>query len=74
MCLGVPALVLSIEGAEAEVMLGEVKYRANLGLLEGVVPGDYIILHAGFAIARLDPGEAQETIRLIRDIAETEEQ
>lgn len=68
MCLGVPAKVLSIDGAIATVAIGEITYQANIGLLEEVQPGDFIILHAGFGIEIMDASEAEETIRLIEEI------
>lgn len=68
MCLGIPAKVISINGQEAIVSIGEVRYAASLKLLEDVSPGDYIILHAGFAIEKVDPEEAAETIRLFKQI------
>jgi len=73
MCLGVPAKVISIEKTMATVRLGGVEYKASLQLLEDVKVGDFILLHAGFAIEKVDPAEAEETMKLIRDIArETE--
>lgn len=68
MCLGVPARVISVNEGMASVMIGEITYSANVALLENVRPGDFIILHAGFGIERIDPEEAGETIRLIREI------
>jgi len=68
MCLGVPAKVISVEGEMASVVIGEIEYQANIALLENVIPGDFIILHAGFGIEKVDPAEAEETMRLIRDI------
>jgi hydrogenase expression/formation protein HypC len=68
MCLGIPAKVLSVDGHEAVVSIGNVRYTASLKLMEDVAPGDYIILHAGFAIEKVDPGEAAETIRLFKQI------
>ena len=68
MCLGVPARIISIEGEMATVSVGGVEYSASLGLLPEAVMGDYVIIHAGFAIEKVDPGEALETIRLIREI------
>lgn len=68
MCLGVPAKVLSVNGDTALVRIGEVEYQASLALLENVSAGDYVILHAGFAIERVDEEEAKETERLFREI------
>ena len=68
MCLGVPARVLHIDDTEAIVAIGDVEYKASLLLMNDVKVGDYIILHAGFAIEKVDPEEADETIRLFLEI------
>ena len=68
MCLGVPARVIRVDNDQALVTIGEIEYQANIGLLEEVRPGDFILLHAGFGIEKVDPEEAEETIRLIREI------
>ncbi len=68
MCLGVPARVIRVDNDQALVAIGEIEYQANIGLLEEVRPGDFILLHAGFGIEKVDPEEAEETIRLIREI------
>ena len=68
MCLGVPARVIRVEGNEALVAIGNVEYRASLLLLDDIKAGDYIILHAGFAIEKVDPAEAEETIKLFLEI------
>jgi hydrogenase expression/formation protein HypC len=68
MCLGIPAKVLSVDGQEAVVSIGDIRYTASLKLLENISPGDYIILHAGFAIEKVDPEEAAATIRLFKQI------
>jgi len=54
--------VLQVEGEEGLVEMGGVRRKVSLLLLEGVQAGDYVIVHAGFAISRLDPEEAQETL------------
>ncbi len=72
MCLGIPAKVIEIE----ESNLGKADYlgtRVNLSLLENIQVGDWVIIHAGFAIARLDEGEAEETLSLLREIAKAEQ-
>jgi len=74
MCLGVPARVIHIEGSEATVILGSVKYKASLLLLNDVNLGDYILLHAGFAIEKIDCLEAEETIRLFNEISNLEKE
>ncbi|MFH1160731.1 MAG: HypC/HybG/HupF family hydrogenase formation chaperone [bacterium] len=57
-----------MDNGQALVAIGEIEYQANIGLLEEVSPGDFILLHAGFGIGKVDPEEAAETIRLIREI------
>jgi hydrogenase expression/formation protein HypC len=70
MCLSVPALVLRIEGDMAEVSVGGAVFRAGLQMVENVVAGDYILLHAGFAIQKLDEREALETLELLKELNE----
>lgn len=72
MCLAIPARVLSIDGAMAKVEVGGVTKAASLHLLEDVAPGDYVILHAGFALSRLNEDEARETLRLLERMGRLE--
>ena len=71
MCLAIPALVLSTEGTTARVAIEDVEYSASLLLLDNVSPGDNIMLHAGFAIEKVDPAEAAETLRLLNEMGNT---
>ena len=50
--------------------MGGVQYQTNLSLVEDAQVGDYVIVHAGFAIQKLDEQEAQETLALFREMAE----
>ena len=68
MCLAVPATVLSIDGQKGTVELSGVRYQANLTLLEDVRVGDIVLLHAGFAIQKLDPEAAAETLALFEEL------
>ena len=68
MCLAIPAKVLSIDGAMATVEVGGITKTASLHLLDNVDPGDYVIIHAGFALSRLKEDEAQETLRLLEQM------
>ena len=69
MCLAVPLKVVAVEGNEASVDLGGVRSRARLDLLgEEVKPGDYVLVHTGFAIRRLDPADAEETLKLFDEL------
>lgn len=73
MCLAVPAEIVSIENgvATCKVEGSPTTINASLMLLDGKVqPGDYLIIHAGFALRKLDPEEARETIRLLMEVAE----
>lgn len=69
MCLAIPAKVISVEGSTALVTIEDVEYRASLLLLDDVHPGDFIMLHAGFAIQKVDEEEAAETLRLLYEVA-----
>lgn len=68
MCLAVPALIKAIHNDTATVEISGVEYEANLMLTPQAKIGDYVILHAGFAIQILDPTAAQETINLFKEI------
>ena len=68
MCLAIPAKVIGVEGKTATVTIEDVEYTASLLLLDDVKPGDFIMLHAGFAIEKVDPLEAAETLRLLLDM------
>jgi len=68
MCLAIPARVTSINGSMATVDLGGVSRQASLLLLPEVKVGDYVLIHAGFAIQTIDEAEAQETLRLFAEI------
>ena len=69
MCLAVPVRVLQIDGLKASVELGGLVRQASIMLVPDTHVGDYVLLHAGFAIQTLDEKEAEETIRLFADIA-----
>jgi hydrogenase expression/formation protein HypC len=69
MCLGIPAKVIEIgKDNTGKVEYLGTKIRANFNLVDGVKIGDYVILHAGFAISKLDEKEAEETIFLLREL------
>ena len=68
MCLAIPAKVISVEGKSARVTIEDVEYTASLLLLDDVKPGDFIMLHDGFAIEKVDPLEAAETLQLLLDM------
>lgn len=69
MCLGVPMQVLEIHDDMVLAETDGVQREASLMMLgEPVSVGDYVIVHAGFAISRIDPAEAEETLRIMREI------
>ena len=68
MCLAIPMKVVSIDGDECFVEAGGLKRKANLALIKDVKPGDYILLHAGFAIEKLKPEEARKTLKILREL------
>ena len=67
MCLAVPAEIKSVEGTTAEVDFGGVVRSVNLSLVSAKV-GDYVIVHAGYAIEVLDREEAEKTLELFREL------
>ena len=68
MCLAIPALVKSIHDHEAEVEIGDISYRASIWLTPEARVGDYVLLHTGYAISVIDESEAQETLRILREM------
>ncbi len=70
MCLGIPSRIISIAGPNATVDVAGTKRLVSLRLIEGVKAGDYVIVHAGFAIERINEKNAIETLRLVADIAD----
>ncbi len=73
MCLGVPAQVMERAGDTAVVELGGVRREVSLMLLDDVSVGEWVIVHAGFAIERLSEEEAEQTLSLLREIADATE-
>lgn len=72
MCLAVPALVKEVrDDATAVVDLGGVRQRVSTALLEAVSPGDYLIIHVGCALSKLDPDEARETLELLASLGQS---
>ncbi len=71
MCLAVPAKVESIEGNEAKLNLSGNIMKASLDLLTDVKVGDYVLLHAGYAIQKIDEVEARSTLELMKELGLT---
>ncbi len=69
MCLAIPARIAQILDNDAAVVdLGGVRKEISLALLDGVEVGDYVIVHVGYALNRLDPEEAEKTLKLFAEI------
>lgn len=67
-----PAKILSVDGTEAEVDFGGAIRKANLSMVDAKV-GEYVIIHAGFAIQKVDEDEARETLKLWSEFLEQSE-
>ncbi|MBI5643424.1 MAG: HypC/HybG/HupF family hydrogenase formation chaperone [Deltaproteobacteria bacterium] len=70
MCLGIPGRIITIKGSHATVDVAGTKKDASIKLLPGSKAGDYVIIHAGFAIEKVDEEKARETLNLIDEIIE----
>ncbi len=68
MCLSIPARIVKIEGTTADVSVGGALFKAGLQLLDDVSEGDYVLLHAGFAIQKISDKEAQETLDILNEM------
>ena len=79
MCLGVPGKVISIEaGADSLTLMGKVSFggilkEVCLAYVPEVEVGDYVVVHAGFALNQLDEGEAMEVFELLQQMGEVAE-
>jgi len=69
MCLGIPVpIVKLIDQCYAEVKIGAVSKKINVSMVEGAAVGDFVILHAGFAISIISPEEAEKTYKMLESI------
>jgi hydrogenase expression/formation protein HypC len=73
MCLSIPAKIISVEGLTAKASVGGAIVNTSLHLVDDVKPGDYVLIHTGFALQKISEEEALETIRLIREIESGED-
>lgn len=70
MCLAIPMQIESVNGDMAIVGAAGTRREASIALLDKVGVGDYVLVHAGFAIRVIDQSEAEETARLLNELAE----
>lgn len=73
MCVAIPMKLIEINGTDGVVEEAGVKRQVGLALLENPQLGQYVLVHAGYAIETLDPEEAEETLRLLRQIGAIDE-
>lgn len=72
MCLAIPARVVELVGADQAIVdLGGVRKMISLALVDTVTVGDYVIVHVGYALSKLDPEEAAATLALFGELAST---
>jgi hydrogenase expression/formation protein HypC len=69
MCLALPARIIEIHDDDsATVTLGGVRKQVSLALVENAEVGDYVIVHVGYALSKLDPDEAERTLALLTSL------
>ncbi|MEW6358351.1 MAG: HypC/HybG/HupF family hydrogenase formation chaperone [Planctomycetota bacterium] len=74
MCIAIPSKIVSIEGDTAEVDAAGNRRRANISLLENPRVGEYVLIHAGFAISKWCEEEAKESLKLFKELGRALEQ
>jgi hydrogenase expression/formation protein HypC len=77
MCLAIPGRILELVDGEhmlARVEVGGVRRVVNIGLLESALPGDWVLVHVGFAISKVDAREARATLSLLEQMGAEYEQ
>lgn len=73
MCLAIPGKIVEVVDAEnniAKVDVGGVRRNINTGMLDDAKVGDYVLIHVGFAMSKIDEREAGETLRILKEIGE----
>jgi len=68
MCLGVPGKLIELAGTKGIISYGGAKREVDLSLIEDPRIGEYVIVHAGFAIEKLDEAEARETLKIFDEL------
>jgi len=73
MCLAIPLKLVSVDGTDAVGEVGGIQREVSIMMTPDVKVGDYVIVHAGFAIQELDQKEAEENLELLRQIGDMAE-
>ena len=68
MCLAIPVKITKLDGTRAEADSNGVKREADVRFVDDVKVGDYVLLHAGFAIEKIDEKQARETLELLKHV------
>jgi hydrogenase expression/formation protein HypC len=77
MCLAIPGKIVELVDAEnqlARVEVGGVRRNINIGLLDDTQVGDYVLIHVGFALSKVNEQEAAETLRLLQELGSYQEE
>lgn len=77
MCLAIPGKIVEITDEEnriAKVEIGGVRRGVNIGMLDDVVVGDYVLVHVGFAMSKVDEAQAHETLRTLQELGSYQEE
>jgi hydrogenase expression/formation protein HypC len=77
MCLAIPGKIVEIVDEEnriAKVEVGGVRRGVNIGMLDDVVIGDYVLVHVGFAMSKIDEAQAEETLRTLQELGSYQEE
>ena len=70
MCLAIPALIKTVQGLQAVADIDGVTREISLQLTPEAKVGDYVLLHTGYAISIIDEAEAEETLKLLKELSE----
>lgn len=68
MCLAIPMRVITLNGDNATVELNGIQQTISVVAIKDIKLGDYVVVHAGFAIQKLDPEAALETLEILKDL------
>ncbi len=74
MCLAVPAKILSIDGKCALIDFGGVKKEVSISLVPDIKIGEFVLVHAGYAIEKFREDEALETLRMIKELSQLQDE
>jgi hydrogenase expression/formation protein HypC len=77
MCLAIPGKIVEMVDEEnriAKVEIGGVRRGVNVGMLDDIKIGDYVLVHVGFAMSKVDEQQAEETLRLLQELGSYQEE